>query len=78
MECLNENAERTGKHLPLSLMNRLNQTESAAFKLWMLCFQRISFQIMVDCGWKGYIAQGKSSLPPGLILYLFTPLEELQ
>ena len=23
-------------HLPLSLMNRLNQTESAVFKLWIL------------------------------------------
>ena len=26
-------------------LNRLNQTESAVFKLWMLYFQRISFQI---------------------------------
>ena len=33
-------------HLPLSLMNRLNKTESAVFKLWMLYFQRISFQII--------------------------------
>ena len=33
-------------HMPLSLINRLNKTESAIFKLWMLCFQRISFQIM--------------------------------
>ena len=31
--------------LPLPLMNRLNKTESAVFKLWMLCFQRILFQI---------------------------------
>ena len=30
-------------HLPLSLMNRLNKTESAVFKLWMLYFQRIFF-----------------------------------
>ena len=30
-------------HLPLSLMNRLNQTKSAVFKFWMLYFQRISF-----------------------------------
>ena len=28
-------------HLPLSLMNRFNKTESAVFKLWMLYFQRI-------------------------------------
>ena len=33
-------------HLPLYLMNRLNKTESAVFKLWMLYFQRISFEIM--------------------------------
>ena len=33
-------------HLPLSLMNRLTKTESAVFKLWMLYFQRISFQII--------------------------------
>ena len=30
-------------HLPLSLMNRFNKTESAVFKLWMLYFQRILF-----------------------------------
>ena len=30
-------------HLPLSLMNRLNKTESAVFTLWMLCFLRIFF-----------------------------------
>ena len=30
-------------HLPLSLMNRLNQTESTVLKLWMLYLQRISF-----------------------------------
>ena len=30
-------------HLPVSLMNRLNQTVSAVFKLWMLYFQRIPF-----------------------------------
>ena len=29
--------------LPLSLMNRLNKTKSAVFKLWMLYFQRIFF-----------------------------------
>ena len=34
-------------HLPLSLLNRLNKTESAVFILWMLYFQRISFQIML-------------------------------
>ena len=28
-------------YLPVSLMNRLNQTDSAVFKLWMLYFQRI-------------------------------------
>ena len=33
-------------HLPLSLMNRLNKTESAVFKLWMLYFQRLFFQII--------------------------------
>ena len=33
-------------HLPLPLMDRLNKAESAVFKLWMLCFQRISFQII--------------------------------
>ena len=33
-------------HLPLSLINRLKQTESAVFKLWMLYFQRISVQII--------------------------------
>ena len=32
-------------HLLLSLMDRLNKTESAIFKLWMLCFQRISFRL---------------------------------
>ena len=30
-------------HLPVSLMNRLKQTESAGFKLWMLYFQRIPY-----------------------------------
>ena len=34
-------------HLPLSLMNRLNKTESAVFKLWMLYFERISIQIIL-------------------------------
>ena len=29
------------RHLPLSLIIRLNQTKSAVFKLWMLYFQRI-------------------------------------
>ena len=33
-------------HLPSSLMNRLNKTESAVFKLSMLYFQTISFQII--------------------------------
>ena len=33
-------------HLTLSLMNRLHKTESAIFKLWMLCSQRMSFQII--------------------------------
>ena len=28
-------------HLPLSLINRLNKTESAVFIFWMLYFQRI-------------------------------------
>ena len=32
-------------HLPVSLMNRLNQTESAIFKLWMMYFQRIPFRL---------------------------------
>ena len=32
--------------IDISLMNRLNQTESAIFKLWMLYFQRIPFQII--------------------------------
>ena len=36
-------------HLPLSLMNRLNKIESAIFKFWMLCFQRISFKIICKC-----------------------------
>ena len=31
------------RDVALSLINRLNQTESAVFKLWMLYFQRISF-----------------------------------
>ena len=30
----------------VSLMNRLSKTESAVYKLWMLYFQRISFQII--------------------------------
>ena len=30
-------------------MNRLNETESAVFKLRMLYFQRISFQIIFGC-----------------------------
>ena len=33
-------------HLPLSLMNRLNKTETAVFKFQVVCFQRISFQII--------------------------------
>ena len=28
-------------HLPLSILNRLNKTESAVFIFWMLYFQRI-------------------------------------
>ena len=44
--------------LPVFLMNRLNQTESAGFKLWMLYFQNISFSdyvviitaVVVPCG----------------------------
>ena len=47
-----------GSDLSLSLMNRLNQTESAVFKLWMLYFQSISFSdyleitmaVVVPCG----------------------------
>ena len=42
---------------PLSLMNRLNKTESAIFKFWMLCFQRIpsdylelTTAVVVPCG----------------------------
>ena len=35
-------------HLPLSLMNRLNQTVSADFKLWVLYFRMISFQIIMS------------------------------
>ena len=30
-------------HLPLSIMDRLNKTESAVFKLWLLYFQKIFF-----------------------------------
>ena len=30
-----------------SAMNRLDQTKSDIFKLWMLYFQRISFQIIL-------------------------------
>ena len=30
-------------HLQVSLMNRLNQTKFAVFKLWMLYFQMILF-----------------------------------
>ena len=37
-------------HLSLSLMRRLSKTESAVFKLWMLYFQRISFQTISDRG----------------------------
>ena len=33
-------------HLTLSLMNKLNKTKSAVFKLWMLYFQMITFQII--------------------------------
>ena len=29
-------------HLPLSLMNRLNNTESSVFIFWVLYFQRIT------------------------------------
>ena len=32
-------------HLPLILMNRLNQTESAIFKLWMLYFKGSPFRL---------------------------------
>ena len=35
-------------HLPLSLINRPNKTESAVFKLWMLYFQRIILQISLS------------------------------
>ena len=31
------------RHLPLSLMNRLNQTESAVFELWFLFFKESLF-----------------------------------
>ena len=42
-------------------MNRLNKTESAVFKLWMLYFQRISFQII----WIVYIViQGTGQTTP--------------
>ena len=34
------------RRLPLPPMNRLNKTESAVFKLWMLYFQRIFLQII--------------------------------
>ena len=34
--------------MPLSLMNRLIQTDSVVFKLWMLYFQRISFAVYFD------------------------------
>ena len=34
-------------HLPVSLMNRLNQT--AVFKLWMLYFQRIPYSDYLMC-----------------------------
>ena len=34
--------------MPLSLMNRLNKTASAVFKLWMLYFQRILFLQIID------------------------------
>ena len=33
-------------HQSLSLMNRLNQTESAVSNFWMLYFQRVYFQII--------------------------------
>ena len=33
-------------HLSMSLKNRLDQTESAVFELWMLYLRRISFQII--------------------------------
>ena len=35
-------------HIPGSLMNRLSQTESAVFKLWMLYFQRVPFSDYLD------------------------------
>ena len=35
-------------HLALSLMSRLNQTESAVFTFQMLCFQRIYFQVIYN------------------------------
>ena len=34
-------------HLPISLMNRLNLTESAVFKMWIQYFQKISFEIIL-------------------------------
>ena len=34
------------ENLPFALMNRLNQTEFAVFKLWTIYFQRISCQII--------------------------------
>ena len=45
-------------HLPLSLMNRFNKTESAVFIFWMLYFQRIPLSddleittsVVVPCG----------------------------
>ena len=33
-------------HLSISLMYRINKTESAIFKIWMLYFQRVLFQII--------------------------------
>ena len=35
-------------HLLVSLTDRLNQTESAVFKLWMLYFQRIPYSDYFD------------------------------
>ena len=52
-------------HLPLSFMNRLNKTESAVFKLWMLYFQRnFLYRLSSHTGqYLSRIADGNVGLP---------------
>ena len=45
-------------HVPLSLTNRLNKTESAVFKHWMLYFQKDLFSDYLELTTADYVPCG--------------------